>query len=147
MQELNLPPYPFKTKVDKGKIQIFDAWRKRWIKLSPEEWVRQNFMRYLLEELEYPASALGVEVGLFVSGRRLRADALVYNKLGDRIVLLEFKAPSVPITESVFAQAADYNTHIGAQYVIVSNGLSHYCAQTMGAKTRLLDYIPKYGEL
>ena len=147
MQALNLPTYEFRTKSLQGKISIFDIWRKKWVFVSPEEWVRQNFMRYLVESCNYPSSALGVEVGVEVSGRRLRADALVYNKQGEHVVLLEFKAPSVKINEAVFAQAADYNTKVGARYVIISNGLSHYCATMEGGQLRMLDYIPDYTQL
>lgn len=147
MQALNLPEYTFRTKKDEGKIYVFDVWRKKWVLMTPEEWVRQNFMRYLVETFDYPSSALGIEVGIDVAGRRLRVDAIVYSRNGERLVLLEFKAPSVSITESVFAQAADYNTKVGAPYVIVSNGLSHYCAKTDGAIPNLLDHIPEYIDL
>lgn len=147
MQSLNLPSFTFRTKKAQGKVHVFDIWRKKWVLLSPEEWVRQNFMRYLIESLHYPPSALGIEVSVTISGQRMRADALVYNRLGERVVLLEFKAPSVTITESVFAQAADYNTQLGAPYIIVSNGMSHYCASTEGDRPTLLDHIPHYTEL
>lgn len=147
MQQLNLPEYAFRTKEESKRTLIFDALRKKWIKLTPEEWVRQNFVRFLVEECNYPPGTVGTEVGISVSGRMLRVDAVVYDTYGDVKVLLEFKAPTITINEKVFAQSADYNTKIGAEYIIISNGLSHYCAKVSDEGIKLLEEIPSYTAL
>ncbi len=147
MQALNLPTYQFRTKNEKGKTLIFDALRKKWLALTPEEWVRQNFNRFLIENCAYPPNSIGVEVGLTINGRPLRVDGVVYNKYGTIKMLLEFKAPKVPVNEKVFAQAADYNTQLGAPFVIVSNGLNHFCAKVDKENIQLLEAIPAYTEL
>lgn len=147
MQKLNLPEYTFRTKQESEQTFIFDVLRKKWVKLTPEEWVRQNFMRFLVEECAYPASTIGTEVGIHVAGRMLRVDGVAYDRFGDVKLLLEFKAPTVPINEKVFAQSADYNTKIGAEYIVISNGISHYCAHVTQEEIRLLEDIPTYNEL
>lgn len=147
MQALNLPAYSFRTKQESARNLIFDALRKKWITLTPEEWVRQNFIRFLVESCAYPPGRIGTEVGIPLGGRMLRVDALVYDGFGDIKVLLEFKAPTVAINEEVFAQSADYNTKIGAEYIIISNGMSHYCAQVSDQGITLLEAIPTYSEL
>ncbi len=147
MQQLNLPLYQFRTKKENDKAFIFDVWRKKWVTLTPEEWVRQHFIRFLVEEYHYPITAMGIEVGISVAGRLLRVDALVYNSSGNKSLLLEFKAPSVTITEAVFAQVADYNTQIGAAYAIVSNGIDHFCSYISDNKVSLLNDIPAYSDL
>ena len=146
MQDLNLPKYEFRTKEEGDKILIFDILRKKWIGLTPEEWVRQNFVRFLLDS-SYPLGRIGIEVGLNISGRKLRADGVVYNNFGEVIMLMEFKAPQVVITEQVFAQAADYNTKISASYVIVSNGMTHYCARINNDGVEMLNAIPAYADI
>lgn len=147
MQKLNLPDYSFRIKEASNKKLIFDALRKKWVKLTPEEWVRQNFIRFLVEECFYPPGNVGTEVGISVGGRMLRVDGVVYDSYGDIKLLLEFKAPSVPINEKVFAQSADYNTKIGADYIVISNGISHYCAQISADRMTLLQEIPHYSQI
>ncbi len=147
MQVLNLPKYTFRIKEKAQKIYIFDVFRKKWVRLTPEEWVRQNFISYLVKDCHFPKSRIGVEVSLSVNGRSLRADGVVYDDFGSVRLLLEFKAPTVTITEETFAQTADYNTKVGAKYIIISNGLSHYCALVNGSKITLLENIPLYSQL
>lgn len=144
MSELNLPDYTFRTKREQDKVHIFDAWRKKWVRLTPEEWVRQNFIRYMIEECGYPPSSIGVEVGISINGRKLRADGVVYDKYGEVYVLMEFKAPTVAINEQVFSQTADYNTKIGAKIILISNGISHFCAHVTPDGIKLADSIPTY---
>ncbi len=146
-QQLNLPEYQLKTKKEAGKTKVFDFIRKKWIVLTPEEWVRQSFIHYLVEECSYPASKIGVEVSVHINQKALRADAVVYDSYGDVVMLLEFKAPSVSITETVFSQIADYNTKIGAQYLLISNGMTHYCASVATKGISLMDSIPVYNEI
>lgn len=147
MQQLNLPEYKFRTKQESNKTKIFDDIRKKWITLTPEEWVRQNFIRFLIKEYDYPSGKIGVEVMITINNRPLRVDGAVYDSYGNIKMLLEFKAPSVAINESVFSQIADYNTKIGAEYLIVSNGISHYCAKVGADSIELLDAIPNYSLL
>lgn len=147
MQALHLPSYKFRTKTENGKTHIFDALRKTWLVNTPEEWVRQHFLRFLIEEHGYPAGRIGTEVTIVINKRKLRMDAVVYDKYGDMVMLMEFKAPSVKISESVFAQIADYNTKVGAKYIIVSNGISHFVAQADGATINLLQSLPDFSEL
>lgn len=147
MQQLNLPEYSFRTRRESDKTKIFDALRKKWVALTPEEWVRQNFLRFLIEQYGYLPGKIGVEVGVSINQKALRVDGAVYDTFGNIKMLLEFKAPSVNINEKVFSQIADYNTKIGAEYVIVSNGISHYCMQVGTEVPTLLDKIPEYNEL
>ena len=147
MQSLNLPEHTFRTKQESNKTLIFDTLRKKWVKLTPEEWVRQNFIHFLVVHCAYPKGAIGIEVGISVGGRMLRVDGVAYDKYGDIKLLLEFKAPSIKIDEKVFTQSADYNTKIGAEYIIISNGISHYCARITSDGIKLLEAIPSYPQL
>lgn len=147
MTKLNLPTYSFRTKQVEGKDQLFDPIRKKWVVLTPEEWVRQNFIQYLITECGFVSGRIGVEVGVPINGRKLRADAVVYDAYGQLIVLMEFKAPHIVIDEKVFSQVADYNTKLGARYIVVTNGINHYFAGVNKDKIELLTGIPQYGDL
>lgn len=128
-KQLNLPTYSFRTRQTESKIQIFDEIRKKFLVLTPEEWVRQNFIRYLVEEKHFPASLMAIETGLKLNQNQFRADLLVYSKGGNPLMIIEFKAPEVKITQKTFDQIARYNLTFMVPYLIVSNGLSHYCCQ------------------
>ncbi|QCK16188.1 type I restriction enzyme HsdR N-terminal domain-containing protein [Mangrovivirga cuniculi] len=128
MIKLNLPGYNIKTKRESGKEFIWDIVRKKFLVLTPEEYVRQNFIRYLIHDLNYPASLINIEGGLKVNVRQKRSDALVYRQ-GNPFMLIECKAPEVKITKEVFEQAAMYNKTIGAKYLMLTNGLNHFCFQ------------------
>ncbi len=127
--KLNLPDYSFRTRQDAGKTYIFDAVRKKYLLLTPEEWVRQNFIRYLIEIKGFPSSLMVIERGLKVNGNPFRADLLVCDKKGEPLLVVEFKAPHVPVTQAVFDQIARYNMRFRVPYLIVSNGLQHYCCK------------------
>lgn len=129
MQQLNLPKFDFRTKIVNGKTLIFDEVRQKYIVLTPEEWVRQNFIRYLVSHLHYPASLMNIEGGLKLHGNSFRADLLVCDKKAKPLVLVEFKSPKVSITQQVFNQIARYNMTYKVPYLIVSNGLQHYCCR------------------
>lgn len=129
MQKLNLPEYQFRTKTEEGKIWIFDAIRKKFVVLAPEEWVRQNFIRYLQEEKNYPASLMAVEKQIVVSGKQRRFDLVVYNRKGQPHLITEFKAPQVKITQEAFDQVVRYNMVLKVKNVIVSNGLQHFACE------------------
>ncbi|MCD7973005.1 MAG: type I restriction enzyme HsdR N-terminal domain-containing protein [Candidatus Azobacteroides sp.] len=145
---LNLPDFSPVIKNEKGKYFIFDPLRKKYIALTPEEWVRQSFIHYLLKYKNYPAGRIGNEIRLIYNGLKKRCDSVVYNHFGQPIIIIEYKAPSVPITQHVFNQICVYNLTMQVPYLIVSNGLKHYCCQ-MDYKNKsycFLEDIPDYNE-
>jgi hypothetical protein len=147
MQPLNLPEYPLKTRVNEdGKTEVFDAIRKKYVVLQPEEWVRQQFIGFLTEQKNYPPSLIGIEKGLKINQLQKRFDAVVYDRNGSPLVLIEFKAPTVKLSEKTFSQVAAYNLKMKVKYLIISNGLTHYCC-SMDYKNnsfRFLKDIPDY---
>ncbi|MCB0409961.1 MAG: type I restriction enzyme HsdR N-terminal domain-containing protein [Flavobacteriales bacterium] len=148
MEKLNLPQYPIKIKKEGGKEFIFDSIRKKYLVLTPEEWVRQNFIQYLIHDKKYPASLIAIEKGLKLNELQKRADALFY-KDSKPYVLIEFKAPNVKVTQETFEQIARYNMVFKVPYLIVSNGINHYCCQ-IDFETNSFEFlneIPKYVEL
>ncbi len=147
--ELNLPKYEFSLRKHSGSTEIFDALRKKYVVLTPEEWVRQHFIRYLIDEKGFPASLIAIEKGLTVNGKPRRFDAVAYNNHGEPLVLLEFKAANVKITQKVFEQIATYNQILKVKYLIVSNGITHYCCEIdFTTRTiRFIKNIPPYDEL
>ncbi|WP_233145500.1 type I restriction enzyme HsdR N-terminal domain-containing protein [Labilibacter marinus] len=149
MQELNLPKYQFSTSITEGKVKIFDRIRKKKVALTPEEWVRQNFIAFLIEEKGFPASLIAIEAKVNVNGLSQRADIVVYNRLGQAIFIVECKAPSVKITQDTFAQACRYNIILQTRVICVTNGLNHYCAllDSSGTQYNFLEEIPLYDQL
>ncbi len=129
MQKLNFPAYRFRLKNSENKTAIFDEIRKKFVILTPEEWVRQHAVQWLLQEKKYPISHLNVEKSLKVNGLVKRYDALVFKPDGSIFLLVECKAPEVKITQEVFDQIARYNLTLDAQYLMVTNGLNHYFCQ------------------
>ncbi|MBD0725277.1 restriction endonuclease subunit R [Flavobacterium sp. L1I52] len=129
MQKLNFPTYSFRFKNSENKTAIFDEIRKKFIILTPEEWVRQHVVRFLLEEKQYPKSLINVEKVLLVNGLRKRYDVVVFNPDGSIHILVECKAPEVKITQSAFDQIARYNMTMKSSFLMVSNGLNHYFCQ------------------
>lgn len=129
MKALNLPVYNFKL-IDKSGVRfIFDAIRKKYVALTPEEWVRQNFIQFLIQDKKYPASLIAVEIGLKYNQLKKRADVLVYNKLGAAYLMIECKAPEVKISQETFHQIAAYNMSFKVKYLVVTNGMDHFCCQ------------------
>lgn len=127
MKALNLPPYQFKIKQQGLRTQIFDSIRKKYVVLTPEEWVRQNFLQFLIREKNYPASLIAVEAGLKYNQLQKRMDVLVYNKQGTPHLMVECKAPEVKINQDVFDQIARYNMVFKVKYLVVTNGMHHFC--------------------
>lgn len=126
--KLNLPEYQFRTRINSsGKKEIFDELRRKYIVLTPEEWVRQNFIRYLNEEKNFPPVLIAIEKGIKVNKLQKRFDAVVFNRRGKPVMLIEFKSPDVKIDQKVMEQVARYNLSLNVSYLIVSNGLVHYC--------------------
>ena len=123
---LNLPPFPFKISDDNGQLSLFDVIRKRDIILTPEEWVRQHFVQYLINQNGYPKSLIKLEGGHKLHGMAKRTDIVVYNPSGEKILLVECKAPSVKIDQKTFDQIARYNMVHKVRLLAVTNGLQHY---------------------
>lgn len=126
MQQLNFPSYSFRFKSSKNKVSIFDEIRKKFIILTPEEWVRQHVIRFLLEEKKYPKSLINVEKVLTVNGLRKRYDIVVFNPDGSIFVLVECKAPEIKTAQATFDQIARYNMTLKAEYLMITNGHNHY---------------------
>jgi hypothetical protein len=146
MTALNLPFYKFRIKSSENKRLIFDQLRKKYVVLTPEEWVRQHFVSYLLSEKKYPASLIAIEKELKINGLKKRTDILIFNKQGLPDIVVECKSPSVPITQTTFDQIARYNLNLNATYLIVTNGLQHFYCQ-MDRKNEqyvFLEDIPNY---
>lgn len=125
MIKLNLPTYNFRTKSEDGKEFIFDDIRKKFVVLTPEEWVRQNIVEYL-QEKKYPKSLMAVEKQIMINEQPLRFDLLIYSRNGQPHLIAEFKAPSVKLNQKAFDQVVRYNMALKVPYIMVSNGLEHF---------------------
>ncbi len=148
--QLNLPAYEVKIRKNEGKgDDIFDTFRRKYVRLTPEEWVRQHFLHFLCSEKHYPASLMSVEKSLMINGMPRRFDAVVYKNNGTPLLLIEFKAPEIKLSQTVFDQVARYNLALQADYLIISNGILHYCCKMDYEKQRyyFLKNIPDYTDL
>ncbi len=146
MNKLNFPKYNFSITREGNTLFIFDEIRKKRLVLTPEEWVRQNLIKYLILEKGYPKGLISLEAGLKINSLRKRYDALIFDREKRPHILIECKAPSVKINESVFKQILTYNMEINASYMMVSNGLSHFFLKKNPeeGKFTFLSYIPGY---
>lgn len=146
MRILNLPSCKFKIKSSENKRLIFDNIRKKYIVLTPEEWVRQHYVSYLINEKKYPISIISVEKQLIINGLKKRTDILIFNKKGTPEIIVECKAPSIEITQNTFDQIARYNLKLNAKYLVVTNGLQHYyCKMDFeNEKYIFLENLPNY---
>jgi len=149
LSPLNLPPYPFKLTDHKGQLTIFDELRKKNIVVTPEEWVRQHFVQYLIKQKKYPKSLIKLEGGLKLHGQARRTDIVVFNSSGQKILLVECKAPVVAISQATFDQAARYNMVHKVKLLAVSNGLKHYYCRIDHEKETysFIDDLPDYTAL
>ncbi|WP_445711650.1 type I restriction enzyme HsdR N-terminal domain-containing protein [Flavobacterium sp.] len=129
MQQLNFPSYSFRFKNSENKPYIFDEIRKKFVVLTPEEWVRQHVVRYLIDNKKYSKSFINVEKLVKVNGINKRYDIVVFDSKGNIFLLIECKAPEVPISQKTFDQIAQYNLVLKASYLMVTNGLNHYFCQ------------------
>ena len=129
MQPLRFPPYKFRFKNSENKVAIFDEIRKKFIILTPEEWVRQHVVQYLLLDKSYPKSWINVEKQIKMNGLTKRYDVVVFNPDGSIFLLVECKAPEIKISQHTFDQIARYNLELKAEYLMVTNGLEHYFCQ------------------
>ncbi len=148
MQKLNLPENTFRIKIEEGKQLIFDSNRKKFVVLTPEEWVRQNFIQYLKKEKKYPETLMAVEKQIMVNGKQRRFDLLVYLRNGQPYLIAEFKAPNVKITQDAFDQVVRYNMALRVERVIVSNGLQHFACEIDYVKNsfKYLPDVPEFSE-
>lgn len=129
MQPLNFSAYTFRFKNSENKTAIFDEIRKKFVVLTPEEWVRQHVIQFLVTEMKYPKSWINVEKVIKINGLTKRYDIVVFNPNGSIFLLVECKAPQITLTQETFNQIARYNLTLNAQYLMVTNGLNHYFCQ------------------
>ncbi len=149
MFRLNLPTYEIKIAQRGNKKLIFDFLRRKYVALTPEEWVRQHFVHYLIEHKGYPAGLIGNEVELNVGEKKLRCDTILYNKVAQPQMIIEYKAPQIKLQQKTFDQISAYNLLLKVDYLIVSNGMQHVCCRMDydNQKYCFLDDIPDYQNL
>ena len=149
MNELNLPPYEVRLGGTRDKPEIFDFLRRRMVKLTPEEWVRQHFTHWLVDHKGYPKGLLGNEIELRVGDKKLRCDTILYDAQATPRVIIEYKAPTILLSQKVFHQIVAYNYLLHADYLMASNGLQHVCCR-MNYEQNSYDFlseIPDYEKL
>ena len=146
---LNLPPYDVRIGGTQQHPTIFDVLRRRHVALTPEEWVRQHFVHYLIEHRGYPPTLLANEVKLQLGDKQLRADTVVYDRQLQPRMIVEYKAPHIALTQRVLEQASAYNLLLHVDFLIVSNGLNHYCCRIDYANNsyQFLPDIPHYNNV
>ncbi len=149
MQALNLPACDLRLIQKNEKTFVFDIFRKIYVALTPEEWVRQHFLMWLVNDLAYPAGLIAVEASLKYNNLKKRADAVVYNKGALPVMLIECKAPGVEITQKTFEQAARYNFSFNTAFLTLTNGINHYCCRIdlENKKLIFLNKIPSFSEI
>jgi len=147
--KLNFPIFKFKFKITDGKKQIFDVFRKKYVHLTPEEWVRQHLLMYLCEEKNFPKSLLEVEKKVSVNGMNKRCDAVFYNNNMHPLIMIECKSYNVKISSQVFDQIARYHLFLESKLLLISNGITHFCCSINKTKKGYDFYqdIPNYMEL
>ncbi len=146
---LNLPPGDLRLRRSDRGDEVFDPLRGKWLLLTPEEWVRQHFTSYLRTHLSYPASLMANEIAIRLNGTSKRCDTVVHDRAGRPLMIIEYKAPSITLTQDVFNQIARYNIVLKVKYLTVSNGLHHYCCMLNPETGRytFLREIPAYDML
>lgn len=146
MYALNLPSFDAKIRKSGSGSEIFDPLRRKYVSLTPEEWVRQHFVHYLVNEKRYPASLMANEAAIKLNSLTRRCDTIVYNNKLEPLAIIEYKEPNVPVSQQVFDQIVRYNIVLKVRYLIVSNGMTHYCCR-MNYNTMSVEYlqeIPDY---
>ena len=129
MFQINLPAFDIKVSRRNGKTFVFDILRQRYIALTPEEWVRQHFVNFLVHHRGFPQSLLANEIELHLNGMNRRCDTVLYRKDLTPRLIVEYKAPKIPINQKVFDQISRYNQVLHVDYLIISNGMEHYCCK------------------
>jgi len=141
---LDLPRFEYRLREAEGKRWIFDAIRKKFVVLTPEEWVRQHVVNYLTVHLNYPRTLLRIEGGLSYNQLAKRSDIVVYDRTGGPWMVVECKAPAVKLSQQVIHQAAAYNHTLKAKYVVVSNGVAHVVCALENGKVSFLENWPEF---
>jgi type I site-specific restriction endonuclease len=146
LPQLNLPIAALKTKLVEGTTQVFDQVRKKYLILTPEEWVRQHFIHYLHQEKKYPLGLMGVEKMVKYNGMQTRADIVLYAADGKPNMIVECKAPNVKITQDAFNQIAKYNFKLKVDFLVVTNGMQHFCCALdyKNNKISFMKEVPDY---
>lgn len=150
-EALNLPAFDVRLRIS-PKTQLEEIWdtqRKRWVRLTPEEWVRQHFVHFLISEQGFPSGCIGNEMSIKVGQLEKRCDSVIFGKDGKPLMIVEYKAPTVAITQKVFNQISRYNITLQVDWLIVSNGLLHYCCHLNREQNRFdfLPQLPRFEEL
>ncbi len=146
--KLDFPSQNIKLRDQDDSVYIFDELRKRWMVCTPEEWVRQNLIMFLISNMNYPKSLIALEKQIKIAGRNLRFDALVYNRNYSPLLIIECKAPQIKITQETFDQILTYNHLINAPYLLVTNGLFHvFCNVRSKSEIKFLEEIPRYEDI
>ena len=149
MDTLNLPKTDLRIITKDGKQQVFDILRRKYVALTPEEWVRQQFVHHLVRDKGYPAECIGNEISLTMNGTKKRCDTVVYGRNAQPAMIIEYKSPQVEITRQVFEQISRYNIKLRVKWLVVSNGLRHYCCRidyTSGT-SQFVEDIPPYCDI
>jgi len=146
LPQLNLPIAVLKTKLVEGTTQVFDQVRKKYLVLTAEEWVRQHFIHYLNHEKNYPLGLMEVEKMVKYNGLQTRADIVLYTADGEPNMIVECKAPNVKVTQDAFNQIARYNFKLQVSFLVVTNGIQHFCCQMdyENNEIKFLEEIPSY---
>ena len=149
METLNLPKTDLKITNKDGKQQVFDILRRKFVALTPEEWVRQQFVHYLILCKGYPAECIGNEISLMLNGIKKRCDTVVYGQNAQPVMIVEYKSPQIEITQQVFDQISRYNIRLRVKWLVVSNGLHHYCCHIdyESGICQFVEDIPPYDEI
>jgi len=146
MTKLNLPSYPFRVRTLGQSKEIFDLLRKKFVSLTPEEWVRQHFIMFLKEQLHYPAGYMTVEKGLTVNTRAKRTDIVIHNPEGQPWMIVECKSPQIRLSEDTFYQAATYHLQLNVRFLVITNGIQHYCCKLADGNFEFVKGFPAYNE-
>ena len=149
IERLNLPEFDLKLAEQGGKNVVWDPIRENWVAFTPEEYVRQGFVAFLSNSKGYPISHIANEQSIVLNGMSRRCDSVVYDKSGKPVMIVEYKASSVTISQRVFNQIARYNLVLKVDYLVVSNGLHHYCVKMnyQDGTFCFLQDIPRYQDL
>lgn len=150
LPRLNLPEADLRFKRDdEGRIKVFDKLRGQYVALTPEEHVRQTFVSYMTGQLHYPASIMANEVSVKLNGLSRRCDTVVFHPDGRPLLIVEYKAPDITISQATFDQIVRYNMVLRAEYLVVSNGLNHYCCHIdyRSGTYQFIPSLPDYGHL
>ena len=141
METLNLPKADLRLCTTGGRTMVLDPLRRKYVALTPEEWVRQHFIHFLITHKGYPAGLIANEMAITVGTTRKRCDSVVFGRQAKPLMIVEYKAPHIEITQRVFEQIAAYNMKLHVDYLVVSNGIRHFCCK-MNYEDNTLSFLP-----